>query len=564
MLSVFDRSKTTEALIRSRPQKTALPGGTGEPLPRCSPEQVGISSGILSRFVLDLARDPELNIHGIMAAKDGKVIAESYAAGYSPGDWHSTFSLCKTVTGIAAGLLWDQGKLDLDAPVQEFFPEHRKGLLQRLQPDIKVRHLLAMQSGVEFAEFGAVTSEDWVSSFLSSSLRFDPGKKFNYNSMNSYMLAAIICGITGEGLVDFLRPRLFQPLGMGDCFWERCPKGIEKGGFGMYLRLEDMTKLGILLMNGGEYQGRRILSEKWVREMTSRQSGPDSDNARFDYGYQVWVGRRQNSFLLNGLFGQNALGFRDSGLIISAIAGSCESFQEGRYFDVVEKHFSGRNPGVGPGGGSGRLRSALRELRDKNLPLHSPASGRLGCYLRLKQLEKAEFRPASPEPSLGLMPLLSCMFQNIYPSGIDGFRLLRRGSKLILQMQESGRRLEIPCGLLRPVRSVQDFGGEPYILSCSARLGLDQDRCPVVRLRLDFVETVSSRLITLTFRGDSVQVTLAELPDYKVVEMVTGQLLNELPGKRLLGSLAARFGTDFVRFKLQQMMQPEFIALPKL
>ena len=114
-----------------------------------------------------------------------------------------------------------------------------------------VRHLLTMSSGCGFKEYGMVLEADWAKAFLDADYAFEPGEKMEYNSMNTYMLAAIVRRKTGEGLMEYLRPRLFEPLGFADVAWETCPLGTEKGGWGMYVRLEDALKLGLVYLNGG-------------------------------------------------------------------------------------------------------------------------------------------------------------------------------------------------------------------------------------------------------------------------------------------------------------------------
>src|SRR5699024_4911566 len=136
---------------------------------------------------------------------------------------------------------------------------------------LTVRHLLTMTSGVDFDEVGAVTEEDWVKCYFESGVRFEPGAEFAYNSMNSYLLSAIVRERTGQGLSQVLRPRVFVPLGFGRVHWETCPRGIEKGGWGLYLCPEDMAKIGQLLLQKGRWNGRQLVSEEFLREMTRKQ-----------------------------------------------------------------------------------------------------------------------------------------------------------------------------------------------------------------------------------------------------------------------------------------------------
>ena len=150
----------------------------------------------------------------------------------------------------------------LDENVYDIF-EKRNGLLQKiLRPNLTVKHLLTMKSGVQFNEMGVVSGNDWVDSFLNAPVKGTPGEAFEYNSMNTYLLSAIIQERTGMKMVDYLRPRLFEPLGIRKVFWESCPAGITKGGWGLFLCPEDAAKLGVMYVNGGK-----------IRRKTDRPGG---------------------------------------------------------------------------------------------------------------------------------------------------------------------------------------------------------------------------------------------------------------------------------------------------
>ena len=121
-----------------------------------------------------------------------------------------------------------------------------------------------MKSGVQFNEMGVVSGNDWVDSFLNAPVKGTPGEAFEYNSMNTYLLSAIIQERTGMKMVDYLRPRLFEPLGIRKVFWESCPAGITKGGWGLFLCPEDAAKLGVMYVNGGKFEGKQIVPAEWV------------------------------------------------------------------------------------------------------------------------------------------------------------------------------------------------------------------------------------------------------------------------------------------------------------
>ena len=164
-----------------------------------------------------------------------------------------------------------------------------------------------MRAGVIFGEAEALSEQDWVRAFLNSSLKGEPGTEFYYNSLNTYMLSAIVLRKTGKKLTDFLQERLFGPMGITDILWETCPSGIEKGGWGLYIRPEDIAKLGQLVMDEGMWHGQQLISAEYIRTATAAHASPPPELGDFDYGYQIWVGRKTPAFLFNGMLGQNVL-----------------------------------------------------------------------------------------------------------------------------------------------------------------------------------------------------------------------------------------------------------------
>ena len=186
---------------------------------------------------------------------------------------------------------------------------------------------------------GVVSGNDWVDSFLNAPVKGTPGEAFEYNSMNTYLLSAIIQERTGMKMVDYLRPRLFEPLGIRKVFWESCPAGITKGGWGLFLCPEDAAKLGVMYVNGGKFEGKQIVPAEWVAASTSVHATPPEKMGKYGYGYQVWMEERPGSFAFNGMLGQNVLGYPDTGVVIVTNAGSNELFQTCEMLDIVRKYF---------------------------------------------------------------------------------------------------------------------------------------------------------------------------------------------------------------------------------
>ncbi len=293
-------------------------------LQRATPESVGLPSAAVNRFIDSLA---ELDsVHSFILMRHGKVAAELWNAPYRPEVPHELFSLSKSFTSAAIGFARQEGKLDLDDRIAEFFPEKLPE-----QPDprflrMTVRHLLTMSSGHDRCALCYMINQqepDFIKSFFRSPLVYEPGSRFVYNSGATYMLSALTRRITGENLTGYLRPRLFAPLGFGERKWEKDPEGIELGGWGFCLTTEEIARFAQLLLDGGKWEGRQILPADYLKMATAFQID-NSMNTQPDwkagYGFQFWR-CRHNAYRGDGAFGQYALVMPDQDAALAVTSG---------------------------------------------------------------------------------------------------------------------------------------------------------------------------------------------------------------------------------------------------
>lgn len=296
-----------------------------------SPTEAGVDpAGILA--FLDACAEKGRDLHSILLIRGGKAVAEGYFAPYLPGDKQHVFSVSKSWTSTAVGLASDEGRLSVKDKVISFFPEKLPAEVSENLADMEVRDLLRMGTGHDTAALPALirtADSDWAESFLHWPVEHRPGSKFVYNSGASYMLSAIVQKVTGEDLITYLTPRLFEPLGITGVCWDRSPQGICCGGWGIHVSTEDIAKLGLLYLNGGVFGGKRILSEEWVREATSPQidNAPSSDSPDWKqgYGYQIW--RCQHGcFRFDGAYGQYMVAFpeQDAVLVLTSFVGNMQ------------------------------------------------------------------------------------------------------------------------------------------------------------------------------------------------------------------------------------------------
>ena len=560
---IADHRNLTEPIIPYKPQKSAfnphLP--ICQPLPRSTPEAQGISSEHISAFLSDMQNDKSLDMHNLMILRNGRIITECSFGAYRTDIWHVTHSLCKSITGLAIGLLIDEGRLSLNDRIVKIFEGRGNPLMPITKKGILISHLLTMTSGIAFNETGSVTEEDWLESILNFSLKHEPGKEFFYNSMNSYLLSAIVKQITGKGLMEYLQTRVFEPLGITNIHWETCPKGIEKGGWGLYIRPEDAAKIGQLFLQGGRWNGRQIISENWVESATTSRVSTPEDIGDFDYGYHVWVGRVQRSFLFNGMFGQNVIGFPDTGILIVSNAGNNELFQQSSYFTLLKKYFSSD---YAPPASLPENRAAHKRLLRQIEGLGYRSGLGLRLFSRVSSLPKqcsllsgrTFLIEGEDSIDVGLCPLILQALQNNYSSGIRCISFSTVDGAFLISIQEEDCSHILPVGFSKAEYSTVDMHAEPYIVGTYGSFSTDEDDNLVLKLRVSFVETSSTRIMKLIFSGDDIVVKCSETPGRRFFRMYIDSLGKELTSNKLAEALLSRVDKDYFDYKLERTFEP--------
>jgi len=297
-------------------------------LPRSTPEAEGVSSEGIIQF-LDAAAKSKHEFHSIMVMRHGKVIAEGWWNPYRPDLKHTMYSVSKSFTATAIGFAVAEKKLSIEDKVISFFPEETPTHVSSYLAELRVKHLLTMTVGQAPDPTGPVAvSQNWIKTFLNTPILDEPGSKFLYNSVATYMLSAIVQKVTGQKVIDYLQSRLFQPLGITGIDWETDPKGINTGGWGLRLKTEDMAKFGQLFLKKGMWNGKQILPASWVEEASTMKimQDPGASQAKKDssdwlqgYGYQMWRSRH-NSYRGDGAFGQYILVWPDQDAVVVVTA----------------------------------------------------------------------------------------------------------------------------------------------------------------------------------------------------------------------------------------------------
>lgn len=306
-------------------------------LPRSTPEAQGVSSEVLRLLISDL--DAQLDsVHGLVLVRHGQVVVEAAWAPYAVDRAHSMYSVSKSFTASAIGFAVAEGLLTVDDRLIDVFPESAPHDPDARLRELRVRHLLTMNTGHADDTMDPIFEHetgDGVAAFLATPLAADPGTLFVYNTGASYVLSALIQKLTGQRLLDYLTPRLFEPLGIRGARWEQDARGIDMGGFGLVITTRDLAAFGQLFLQGGGFGGRRILPAEWVATASAPlvPSAGGTPDWQQGYGYQMWTS--VHGYRGDGAFGQFCLVLPEHDAVI-AITGSLLDMQ--KPLDILWAH----------------------------------------------------------------------------------------------------------------------------------------------------------------------------------------------------------------------------------
>ena len=283
-------------------------------LPRSTPEAEKVSAKGISNY-LKAAKESGQEIHSLMVLRHGKVVAEHWMGDNAPDKNHILNSVSKTFTATAIGFAVAENRLKVTDKVISFFPNDLPSEISPNLAELEIKDLLSMTCGHATDPTSSIRKGDtsWENQFLATPFVHKPGTKFVYNSLGTYMLSAIVQKVTGQKVIDYLYPRLFRPLGIAGAEWQTSPSDVNCGGWGLFIKTEDMAKMGQFLLQKGKWNGKQLLPEAWFDEATSihimqpeanagKLKPKDSDWVQ-GYGYQVWR-CRYNAFRADGAKGQ--------------------------------------------------------------------------------------------------------------------------------------------------------------------------------------------------------------------------------------------------------------------
>ena len=554
---------------------------------RATPESQGISSDLFAALLRELDASKDTEMHHFMALRHGKVICECNFAPYPKGMWHITHSMCKSITGMAIGMLIEEEKLKLDENIYDIFPDHINAFSKIFRPVITVENLLTMTSGVTFNESGIVSGNDWLGSFLNASVNGKPGTEFQYNSLNTYVLSAIVTKRTGKTLTEYLTPRLFGPLGITKYYWETCPKGITKGGWGLFLCAEDMAKLGQLYLQRGKWNGQQLVSEYWIEISTARHLKTQNDT--YGYGYQLWMEQRPGSFEYNGMLGQNVIIYPDMDMVLVTNAGNKEMFQDCIMLNIIRKYFPvnyhpadvlPENPlsysllkrlcGELENGENNNRSTSLRGGWKRNVVSRRKHSDKKYSY----RISAAVDRPSDhhsfmravsgrtyvmEQQNIGIAPLFVQVFHNNMTDGISEISFTYDAGNFYVSFTEGEVIHKLPVGFGRAADGCVDLHGEHYLVATLGEFARDENDIPVLKLEITFIEECVKRKVHIFFHEDNgIEIRWNETPGKKMILSGLSSITEELSGNFLYNSLLGdhNITTELLHRLMEQTIEP--------
>lgn len=562
-------NKKNPATIPYSPSKTEVSGFEAKYFRRTSPERCGISSKRIYEMLSALEENPRANLHNIMILRGNEVISECSAPGYDVNIRHLSHSMSKSLTGMAIGFLVSEKKLSLNTRVADIFPEYR--YVDRRFEDMTVHHLLAMSTGVPFSEAGSVTESEWTRAFFESRLSFAPGTNFAYNSMNSYILARIVVRISGMSLMKFLGERIFRPLEIQNVFWEIGPEGIEKGGWGVHLSAESWAKIGVMMMSGGVFEGKRILPKAWVARSTSMQMRAPDTTGDFNYGYQIWVHRHTDEFLFNGMLGQNVWVCPHNKIVVVVNCENNELFQKSAVIEIIERYLGGKISS------DAYDAKALALLRKKEKEFFSsrryttPKEAKRGLLYRIGLRNRRPFDNSwnkilgtytFAQNNHGILPLFIRAMQNNYTGGIESVTFERDGERLFFTSREGGVDYRVAVGIYEFETSVLNVNGEKYIVRVLGESEENEDKHKTYKIDMIFPEMPNSRKIKFSFGEDGrLLMRMTEVPNDKIAEPLVEGIYTTNPKLAFaVKMLERRLGDRFLNRKLESIFSPMLIG----
>jgi CubicO group peptidase (beta-lactamase class C family) len=482
---------------------------------RILPEAAGIPSSAIMHL-LDKLESGYTEPHGLMIMRGGKVCAEGWWTPYAPGIRHGLQSHTKTYAATAVGIAYTEGIVKLDERIIDIFPEYAPAEPSENLKKLTVHHVLCMGCGMDTMPRPSV---DWIREFLAVPVVHEPGTTYMYNSTGSTLLGAIVRKKTGLGLHEYLKPRLFDKIGIdaSNLRWYCMPDGMEIGGGGLLATTEDNLRLMKLYADGGVWNGERILAEDYVKLATTLQNesaseskvNPPAKDNFVGYGYQIWMCRPKGVYRADGAMGQFTIVVPDRDMLIA-----------------ITENAAGSTGGVAPQQTLDYMWEFLDEIpAGKGEPIPAgPEQEALLKRMKALALPKPPFAPFSPlqekvngrtikflEGRLAFGDMSGIfMGGNRMPDGISDLSFSFDGDLCRMDYTQEGEKTSVTVAMNGGYAD-NTIGGGIVTRALASGAWVKEN---VFRLTLRWIETCHERKYDFTFDGDDVRVEQVDAPRF--------------------------------------------------
>ncbi|NMP38258.1 MAG: serine hydrolase [Clostridiales bacterium] len=510
-----------------------------------APECAGISSAAVLKMLAHLEQSG-FQYHSLMIVRNGVVAAECYRYPVTRTCAHTMYSVSKTFTGTAVGFAVSEGLISLDTRVADILPEYRKKKEKNGYIDkMTVRHLLTMTSGKLPSPLLNKTQDDWLSHLFDAKWVSEPGTKFDYVNENMYTLCAILHRVTGMSVVDFLMPRLFEPLGIERPVWETDGHGVEAGGWGLFLKTEDIAKVMLCYHNGGRWGDKQVIDEEWVKQATSNQHGDNPGVRERGYGYGIWI-KDENEYYAGGMFCQMSYIFEKEDC--AAVITSC-SPTDTPYYEALEIL---RNEGfIQPDANATADEEFIKSISERKIDfipksairskLEKSISGRTVHFKKDKILNAVGF-------PTGVLHLAAVYMSKYRAGNIDDVRFDFYGEDMRFSWREGNERNSVKCGMNGEyINSRIVLANTPYT-AASAAFWQDER---TLNVWIRPIESLCCRKLKFTFEsGGTVKMEPASSPDVSDIVASVDGAIHSMFGEKL------SFLADKTLAEIKKLTQP--------
>ena len=473
-------------------------------IPRASsPEEAGVSSEEVQLFIEECEKE-KIEIHGLMVLRHGKVACEVYKEPFSAEYPHMMYSVSKSFTSTAICFAIEEGFMTLETKFLDVFPSMRPTKYDPWLEKLCVLDLLTMRSGKNVSPMSDRTKDTWLRDFVDSPWVDEPGTNFLYTSENMYVLCAMIHKLTGQTVTEFLTPRLYEPLGINTPYWETCPSGIETGGWGLFLTLEDLAKFTLCYQQMGVYNGKQVIPRHWVEEATKKvtPSSNNSTDGACGYGYCFWRCSIENAYRADGMFSQFGIVFEDKDAAFVMYGGNIDT-QQTR--DCIWRHF----PKAFIDDVSECNRTQISFVPFEKLPemprsyLEKSIDGRTVNFGKMHILNFLGM-PVS------VLPVAALFMEKDKAGEIDNVRFSFLEDRIIMTWTEGDEMNTVPIGMDGEYRWGRIVLGGISYHTASVGAWTNHD---TLEIRIRPIETVAERRLVFKFRdGDKVTMEPSTVP----------------------------------------------------